>query len=142
MPAAPQPAALALFERAALILHAADIEMGLACTLHAAGEYRRALALGTHIAGAHLDVVGRTALYASLLHACSGRRGGTKTWSTSAVSSGTEARCVQSSTRSLKAWMLWSRSRKGTTVTSASGMNGRGRNDDAGVTVSATVMTM
>jgi hypothetical protein len=61
--------ALALFERAALILHAADTEMGLVRCSMQAGEYRRALAFGAHTAGAHLDVVGGTALYAWLLHA-------------------------------------------------------------------------
>jgi hypothetical protein len=62
-------AALGAFERAALILHAADTEMALVRSHMQAGEYRRALAFGAHTAGAHLDVVGGSALYAWLLHA-------------------------------------------------------------------------
>lgn len=61
--------ALQRFEAAALILHAADTEMGLVRCYMQHGEYRRALAFGAHTAGAHLDVVGGTALYAWLLHA-------------------------------------------------------------------------
>jgi hypothetical protein len=57
------------FERAAAILHAADTEMAIVRAHMQAGEYRRALAFGAHTAGAHLDVVGGTALYAWLLHA-------------------------------------------------------------------------
>lgn len=56
------------FEKAALILHAADSEIALVRSYMQAGEYRRALAFGAHTAGAHLDVVGGTALYAWLLH--------------------------------------------------------------------------
>ncbi len=56
------------FERAALISHAADTEMGLVRSYMQAGEYRRALAFGAHTAGAHLDVAGGSALYAWLLH--------------------------------------------------------------------------
>jgi hypothetical protein len=55
------------FERAALISHAADTEMGLVRTHMQAGQYRRALSFGAHTAGAHLDVVGGAALYAWLL---------------------------------------------------------------------------
>ncbi len=55
------------FERAALITHAADTEMGLVRTHMQAGQYRRALAFGAHTAGTHLDVVGGAALYAWLL---------------------------------------------------------------------------
>lgn len=62
-------AALQAFERAALILHAADTEMALVRSYMQGGEYRRALAFGAHTAGAHLDVVGGAALYAWLLHA-------------------------------------------------------------------------
>jgi hypothetical protein len=62
-------AALATFERAALILHAADSEMALVRSHMQAGDYRRALAFGAHTAGAHLDVVGGSALYAWLLYA-------------------------------------------------------------------------
>lgn len=61
--------ALQRFEAAALILHAADTEMGLVRCYMQQGEYRRALAFGAHTAGAHLDVIGGTALYAWLLHA-------------------------------------------------------------------------
>ena len=61
-------AAQSAFEKAALILHAADSEMALVRSYMQAGEYRRALAFGAHTAGAHLDVVGGTALYAWLLH--------------------------------------------------------------------------
>lgn len=61
-------AALQAFERAALILHAADTEMALVRSYMQGGEYRRALAFGAHTAGAHLDVVGGSALYAWLLH--------------------------------------------------------------------------
>ena len=56
------------FDRAAMILHAADTEMGLVRSYMQAGQYRRALAFGAHTAGAHLDVVGGAALYAWLLH--------------------------------------------------------------------------
>ena len=61
--------ALATFERAALILHAADSEMAIVRSHMQAGDYRRALAFGAHTAGAHLDVVGGSALYAWLLYA-------------------------------------------------------------------------
>ena len=60
--------ALQAFERAALILHAADTEIALVRAYMQGGEYRRALAFGAHTAGAHLDVVGGSALYAWLLH--------------------------------------------------------------------------
>ena len=60
--------ALQAFERAALILHAADTEIALVRSYMQGGEYRRALAFGAHTAGAHLDVVGGSALYAWLLH--------------------------------------------------------------------------
>lgn len=62
-----EPALLA-FERAANILHAADTEISLVRTYMQYGQYRRALAAGAHTAGAHLDVVGGSALYAWLLH--------------------------------------------------------------------------
>jgi hypothetical protein len=61
-------AAQAAFEAAATILHAADTEMGIVRTHMQTGQYRRALAFGAHTAGAHLDVVGGSALYAWLLH--------------------------------------------------------------------------
>ena len=62
-------AALQAFDRAAMILHAADTEIALVRAYMQGGEYRRALAFGAHTAGAHLDVVGGSALYAWLLHA-------------------------------------------------------------------------
>ena len=61
-------AAQAAFEKAALIAHMADTEMGLVRSYMQSGAYRRALAFGAHTAGAHLDVVGGSALYAWLLH--------------------------------------------------------------------------
>ena len=61
-------AALSAFERAALILHAADTEIALVRGYTQAGDYRRALAFGAHTAGAHLDVAGGSLLYAWLLH--------------------------------------------------------------------------
>jgi hypothetical protein len=61
-------AALQDFDRASLILHAADTEMALIRSYMQGGEYRRALAFGAHTAGAHLDVEEGTALYAWLLH--------------------------------------------------------------------------
>lgn len=63
------PAALAAFERAALMLHAADTEAALVRAYMQAGEYRRALAFGAHAAGAHRDFPAATALYAWLLQA-------------------------------------------------------------------------
>lgn len=60
--------ALLAFDKAALILHAADTEIALVRTYMQGGDYRRALAFGAHTAGAHLDVVGGSALYAWLLH--------------------------------------------------------------------------
>lgn len=60
--------ALLAFDKAALILHAADTEIALVRAYMQGGEYRRALAFGAHTAGAHLDVVGGSALYAWLLH--------------------------------------------------------------------------
>ncbi len=61
-------AALDAFERATLILHAADTEIALVRTYMQGGDYRRALAFGAHTAGAHLDVIGGSTLYAWLLH--------------------------------------------------------------------------
>ncbi len=57
-----------LFERAALMLHAADAEVALVRTHMQAGDYRRALAFGAHAAGAHRDQPAALALYAWLLH--------------------------------------------------------------------------
>lgn len=61
--------ALDAFERAALIVHAADTEIALVRAYMQAGDYRRALAFCAHTAGAHLDEVGGSLLYAWLLHA-------------------------------------------------------------------------
>ena len=61
-------AALEAFERATVILHAADTEIAMARTYMQNGEYRRALAFGAHTAGSHLDVIGGAALYAWFLH--------------------------------------------------------------------------
>ena len=61
-------AALDAFERAALIVHAADTEIALVRSQMQAGEYRRALAFGAHTAGAHLDAIGGSLLYVWLLH--------------------------------------------------------------------------
>ena len=61
--------AIEAFDRAALILHAADTEIALVRAYMQSGQYRRALAFGAHTAGAHLDVIGGSALYAWLLHA-------------------------------------------------------------------------
>ena len=61
--------ALDAFERAALIVHAADTEIALVRAYMQSGDYRRALAFGAHTAGAHLDVVGGSLLYVWLLHA-------------------------------------------------------------------------
>lgn len=57
------------FDRAAMLLHAADTEMGLVRAYVQAGEYRRALAFCAHTAGAHLDSAPASALYAWLLRA-------------------------------------------------------------------------
>jgi hypothetical protein len=62
-------AAIDSFDRAALILHAADTEIALVRAYMQSGQYRRALAFGAHTAGAHLDVIGGSAMYAWLLHA-------------------------------------------------------------------------
>jgi tetratricopeptide (TPR) repeat protein len=60
-------AALDAFERAAMMLHAPDTEMGLIRTHMQAGQYRRALAFCAHTAGAHLESASAGALYAWLL---------------------------------------------------------------------------
>lgn len=61
-------AAAQAFERAGLIQHSADAEMGLARTYMQMGEYRRALTFAAHTAGAHPDEPEGVALYAWLLH--------------------------------------------------------------------------
>jgi hypothetical protein len=60
--------ARAAFDRAALMVHSPDVEMGLVRADLQAGDYRRALAFAAHAAGAHRNVPGGTALYAWLLH--------------------------------------------------------------------------
>ena len=62
-------AAAEIFERAALMLHAPDTEMGLVRAYMQDGEYRRALAFCAHAAGAHLEAPAAGALYAWLLRA-------------------------------------------------------------------------
>lgn len=61
--------AIAALDRAALMLHAADTEMGLVRAYVQQGEYRRALAFAAHTAGAHKDTPAAAALYAWLLAA-------------------------------------------------------------------------
>lgn len=55
------------FERAAMMLHAPDAEMGLIRAALQDGQYRRALAFAAHTAGGHLDAADAGALYAWLL---------------------------------------------------------------------------
>lgn len=57
----------AAFDRAALMLHAADTEIALVRTYLQLGQYRRALAFCAHAAGVHRDVVAAAALYVWLL---------------------------------------------------------------------------
>jgi len=57
------------FERAAMMLHAPDTEMGLVRAYMQAGQYRRALSFCAHVAGAHLESGSAGALYAWLLRA-------------------------------------------------------------------------
>lgn len=62
-------AATDTFERAAMMLHAPDTEMGLVRAYMQAGQYRRALSFCAHTAGAHLESGAAGALYAWLLRA-------------------------------------------------------------------------
>jgi len=62
-------AATDTFERAAMMLHAPDTEMGLVRAYMQAGQYRRALAFCAHVAGAHLESGPAGGLYAWLLRA-------------------------------------------------------------------------
>jgi tetratricopeptide (TPR) repeat protein len=62
-------AAETTFDRAALMLHAADTEIALVRTYMQLGQFRRALAFCAHTAGMHRDVVSAAALYVWLLHA-------------------------------------------------------------------------
>lgn len=57
------------FERAAMMLHAPDTEMGLVRAYMQAGQYRRALSFCAHVSGAHLESGAAGALYAWLLSA-------------------------------------------------------------------------
>jgi hypothetical protein len=57
------------FERAAMMLHAPDAEMGLIRAALQDGQYRRALAFCAHTAGEHVEATGAVALYAWLLRA-------------------------------------------------------------------------
>ncbi|MBS0450638.1 MAG: hypothetical protein JSS14_04945 [Proteobacteria bacterium] len=57
------------FERAAMMLHAADTEMGLVRSYMQAGQYARALAFCAHTAGVHRESPAAGALYAWLLRA-------------------------------------------------------------------------
>lgn len=61
-------AASAGFERAAASEHAADIELGIVRCHMQAGDYRRALAFASHVAGAHGSAAEGAACYAWLLH--------------------------------------------------------------------------
>jgi hypothetical protein len=56
------------FERAGMVKHEADAELGLIRAYMQAGEYRRALAFAAHTAGAHPQTGAGSALYAWLLH--------------------------------------------------------------------------
>jgi hypothetical protein len=62
----PNPA-LDDFERAAMMLHASDAELGLIRSAMQDGQYRRALAFCAHTAGEHTDTPDGAALYAWLL---------------------------------------------------------------------------
>ena len=59
--------ALDEFERAAMMLHAPDAEMGLIRAALQDGQFRRALAFAAHTAGGHLEATDASALYAWLL---------------------------------------------------------------------------
>jgi S1-C subfamily serine protease len=61
-------AAAQQFERAGLVKHEADAELGLIRAYMQAGEYRRALSFAAHTAGAHPQTGAGSALYAWLLH--------------------------------------------------------------------------
>ncbi|MEY2891950.1 MAG: hypothetical protein RJA98_1858 [Pseudomonadota bacterium] len=57
------------FQTAAMMLHAADSEMGLARAAAQDGGFQRALVMASHTAGAHRDTPGAAALYAWMLAA-------------------------------------------------------------------------
>ncbi len=61
--------AIVAFDRAAMMLHSADTEMGLVRAYMQSGDYRRALAFCAHTAGGHGDAPAAAALYAWLLRA-------------------------------------------------------------------------
>ncbi len=56
------------FERAGMMAHEADAELGQLRAMLQAGEFRRALAFAAHIAGVHQDSGGGAGMYAWLLH--------------------------------------------------------------------------
>jgi hypothetical protein len=60
-------AALNLFEKAALIVHASEVEVGIVRAHMQAGNFQRALAFCAHASGAHLDEPAPSLLYAHLL---------------------------------------------------------------------------
>ena len=60
-------AAITALDRAALMAHSADTEIGLVRAYMQQGDYRRALAFAAHTAGAHRDEPAASALYARLL---------------------------------------------------------------------------
>lgn len=59
--------ALDWFERAGLVQHEADAEIGMIRAMMQAGHYRRALTLAAHTAGAHPASAAGNAMYAGLL---------------------------------------------------------------------------
>jgi hypothetical protein len=61
-------AACAAFDQAALMAHAADIELGMLRCQMQAGQYRQALAFAAHTAGVHLDEADGAVFYAWLLN--------------------------------------------------------------------------
>lgn len=61
-------AAQEAFESATYILHGIDTDASLARTYMQNGQYQRALALGSHMAGVHTYAQGGTVLYIWLLH--------------------------------------------------------------------------
>jgi hypothetical protein len=58
-----------VFQRAAMMMHAADTECSIVRAQMQAGQYRQALSFGAHAALAHRGFPGGVALYAWLLHA-------------------------------------------------------------------------
>jgi hypothetical protein len=66
--------ALTLFEQAAQIVHASEVEVGIVRAHLQAGQFQRALSFCAHASGAHLDEIAPSLLYAHLL-ACCGQTG-------------------------------------------------------------------